>query len=81
VIRPGLAPAITQSIPSTFKPSSGPSSGSQDRNRTAAGTARKWSARTSVSACSIDTPIHRLGGQSSVAAIFGKRADRLVRTW
>ena len=45
-------------------PSSGPSNGSHDRNRTVVGTQRRSLTRYSASLSSTDTPIHRFGGQS-----------------
>ncbi|SKT81364.1 Uncharacterised protein [Mycobacteroides abscessus subsp. abscessus] len=62
-------------------PLSVPKSGSQDRNRTAAGTDRRSSTRDSASEFSTDTPIHRFGGQSSLSATRRSRTDRFVRIW
>jgi hypothetical protein len=47
-------------MPTRFRPSSGPSSGSQDKNRSAAAsTARRLSTLASALASSTDTPTHK----------------------
>ena len=60
---------------------SGPSNGSQERNRTAAGTARSSSIRDVQRWFSTDTPIHTLSGQASRSASARTRSGRFVSTW
>ena len=67
---PDSPPAITQSMPSRAIPGRAVISGSHDRNRVAAGTARRWSIRSTASMDSTETPIHRFSGQSSFSAIL-----------
>jgi len=72
---------MAQPMPLRLIESTGPSNGSHDTKRAAAGTLRKSSTRNRVSAFSTETPIQRLGGQSRRSAILRRRVDRFVRTW
>ncbi len=64
---PDSPPAISQSMPSRSRSSSGPSSGSAEMKRTAAGTSRSSSARHPWSVASMLTPIHTFSGHGRVA--------------
>ena len=52
---------MAQSMPSKLSDGSGPSRGSSDRNRTAAGVARRSSARRMYLSDSIDVPSQTFG--------------------
>src|SRR5437667_8712797 len=72
---------MSQSMPDRSKPCSGPSSGSADTNRTAAGTVRRWSTRSRWLRSSTLTPIHTFDGHGRLSASFASRVARLVRIW
>ena len=62
---PDSPPTISQSIPTRLKETSGPRSGSAEMKRTAAGVARKSSARPTQRLFSIEVPSHTFGSGSS----------------
>src|SRR6266567_5160904 len=76
---PDSPPTITQLMPDRSSAGSGPSSGSNDRKRIAAGAARRWSARRAWSSSSIDVPTQTLGsGSSSGKTVATGRMDHTV---